>query len=198
MQQKTLLPLRLQLFAEDVSAETEADTVDETEETTEATFTQADIDKAIAERLKRETRKADKTIKELQSEVETLKNGDKPQEEQLGTLQATVEEKEKENARLNLQLEAMKAGVQADKLEKFIKLATLSDAEDFADKVEETLNDFPEFGTLVEKEEPKKRIVTGGNPTGNTAMTKEEFEKLGYSERVKLKQEQPETYKKFV
>lgn len=176
MQQKTLLPLRLQLFAEDVSAEIEADKVDETEETTEATFTQADIDKAIAERLKRETRKADKTIKELQSEVETLKNGDKPQEEQLGTLQATVEEKEKENARLNLQLEAMKAGVQADKLEKFIKLATLSDAEDFADKVEETLNDFPEFGTLVEKEELKKKIVAGGNPNGKgMTMTKKDI-----------------------
>ena len=73
---KPLLPLRLQLFAEDVTADTEVDNVDETEQ---PAFTQADLDKAIADRLKREERKTNKTIAELQGELETLKNGEKPQ-----------------------------------------------------------------------------------------------------------------------
>ncbi|WP_373752355.1 hypothetical protein [Jeotgalibaca porci] len=169
---KPLLPLRLQLFAEDVTADTEVDNVNETEQ---PAFTQADLDKAIADRLKREERKTNKTIAELQSELDTLKNGEKPQEEQLATLQTTLEAANQENAQLQLQLESLKAGVQADKLEKFIKLASLSDAEEFAEKVGETLAEFPEFGKVVEEEPKTPHVSIGGHPKATSKATTDAF-----------------------
>lgn len=169
---KPLLPLRLQLFAEDVTADTEVDNVNETEQ---PSFTQADLDKAIADRLKREERKSNKTIAELQSELETLKNGEKPQEEQLTTLKMTLEETSQTNAQLHLQLEALKAGVESEKLEKFIKLASLSDAEEFAEKVAETLAEFPEFGKVVEEEPKTPHVSIGGHPKATSKTTTDAF-----------------------
>lgn len=193
---KPLLPLRLQLFADDVTADTEVDNVNEAEQ---PAFTQADLDKAIADRLKREERKSNKTIAELQSELETLKNGEKPQEEQLTTLQATLEETNQTNAQLHLQLEALKAGVESEKLEKFIKLASLSDAEEFAEKVAETLEDFPEFKKVIKEEEPPKPRPwsQGGVSTVKTSYTsKEEIMKIkDNQERQRAIEENVELFK---
>lgn len=169
---KPLLPLRLQLFAEDVTADTEVDSVNETEQ---PAFTQADLDKAIADRLKREERKTNKTIAELQGELETLKNGEKPQEEQLATLKTTLEATNQEKTQLQLQLESLKAGVQTEKLEKFIKLASLSDAEEFAEKVAETLAEFPEFGKVVEEEPKTPHVSIGGHPKATSKTTTDAF-----------------------
>ncbi|WP_277630392.1 hypothetical protein [Atopococcus tabaci] len=168
----SFLPLRLQLFAENEPADVEnEEEVDKTEETEEQTFTQADIDRAIAERVKRLEAKHKKQLDALQAKPPKGEENDEAE-----TLKATVEEKDKELANAHMQLEALKAGVPADKVEKFVKLASLSEEEELADRVAETLKEFPEFGAQQEETVAKKRIVPGGNPSGNAGtMTKEEI-----------------------
>lgn len=64
-----LLPLNLQLFSEDTPEQDGQTTVDEpannTETSSEKTFTQADIDKIIADRLEREKKKQAETAEKL-------------------------------------------------------------------------------------------------------------------------------------
>ena len=97
---------------------------------------------------------------------------------------------------MSIKFEAVANGVAKDKLDKFIKLASLSDAEEAADKVAETLKEFPEFATVAETAEEKKpKIVAGGNPNGKIgSVTKEEFNKMGYKERMELFNSDPALY----
>ena len=178
MYKKPFLPLRLQLFAEPEgtpedtqaeSAETEA-----TEQPETKTFTQDDMDKAIADRLKRESGKTAKEVKELRAKLEAFENANKTDEEkaqaEAQAKEQALQEKDAELSTLRLQFEAVKNGVPEDKLEKFIRLASLSEEEEFADKVAETLKEFPEF--VAQQEESKApKIVSGGNPTGAKTQT---------------------------
>lgn len=175
MFKKPFLPLRLQLFAEPEGTpeDTQAEET-ETEQTETKTFTQEDMDKAIADRLKRESGKTAKEVKELRAKLEAFENANKTDEEKAqAEAQATeqaLQEKDAELSTLRLQFEAVKNGVPEDKLEKFIKLAKLSDEEEFADKVAETLKDFPEFA-MQQEESKAPKIVSGGNPTGAQGQT---------------------------
>ena len=199
MYKKPYLPLRLQLFAEPEGTpeDTQAEEI-ETEQTETKTFTQEDMDKAIADRLKRESGKTAKEVKELRAKLEAFENANKTDEEkaqaEAQAKEQALQEKDAELSTLRLQFEAVRNGVPEDKLEKFIKLAKLSDEEDFADKVAETLKDFPEFA--VQQEEAKTpKIVAGGNPNGTTnALTKEDFSKMGYAERMELFNTNPTLY----
>lgn len=199
MFKKPYLPLRLQLFAEPEGTpeDTQAEET-ETEQTETKTFTQEDMDKAIADRLKRESGKTAKEVKELRSKLEAFENANKTDEEkaqaEAQAKEQALQEKDAELSTLRLQFEAVKNGVPEDKLEKFIKLAKLSDEEEFADKVAETLKDFPEF--VAQQEESKApKIVAGGNPNGTTnALTKEDFSKMGYAERMELFNTNPTLY----
>ena len=199
MFKKPFLPLRLQLFAEPEGTpeDTQAEET-ETEQTETKTFTQEDMDKAIADRLKRESGKTAKEVKELRAKLEAFENANKTDEEkaqaEAQAKEQALQEKDAELSTLRLQFEAVKNGVPEDKLEKFIKLAKLSDEEEFADKVAETLKDFPEF--VAQQEEAKTpKIVAGGNPNGTTnALTKEDFSKMGYAERMELFNTNPTLY----
>ena len=131
MYKKPFLPLRLQLFAEPEgtpedtqaeSAETEA-----TEQPETKTFTQEDMDKAIADRLKRESGKTAKEVKELRAKLEAFENANKTDEEkaqaEAQAKEQALQQKDAELSALRLQFEAVKSGVPQDKLDKFIKLA---------------------------------------------------------------------------
>ena len=82
MFKKPYLPLRLQLFAEPEGTpeDTQAEET-ETEQTETKTFTQEDMDKAIADRLKRESGKTAKEVKELRAKLEAFENANKTDEE---------------------------------------------------------------------------------------------------------------------
>lgn len=182
MFKKPYLPLRLQLFAEPEGTpeDTQAEET-ETEQTETKTFTQEDMDKAIADRLKRESGKTAKEVKELRAKLEAFENANKTDEEkaqaEAQAKEQALQEKDAELSTLRLQFEAVKNGVPEDKLEKFIKLAKLSDEEEFADKVAETLKDFPEF--VAQQEELKTpKIVAGGNTKANTETEEDKLKRI--------------------
>ena len=164
--------------------------------------TEVEVDKVPVTELERRiaaaNKKHAKELKELQDKVAEFENAGKTEAEkavaEAELLKSTVGDKDKAIAELSIKFEAVSKGVAPDKLEKFIKLAKLSDEEEFADKVAETLKDFPEFAT--QQEEPKTpKIVAGGNPNGTTnALTKEDFSKMGYAERMELFNTNPTLY----
>lgn len=188
MYKKPFLPLKLQMFAEPEGTPEDTQAEGAETEATDApeikTFTQDDIDKAIADRIKRENQKSAKQMKELQTKLEAFENANKTDEEkanaELETLKTTASEKEKTIAELSIKFEAVSSGVAKDKLDKFIKLASLSDAEDAAEKVAETLAEFPEFASVAQApaEEKKPKIVAGGNTNTGTETDEDKLKKI--------------------
>lgn len=203
MFKKPYLPLRLQLFAEpegtpeDTQAEETETEVTEQPET--KTFTQEDMDKAIADRLKREDKKTAKEVKELREKLEAFENANKTDEEkaqaEAQAKEQALQQKDAELSALRLQFEAVKNGVPEDKLERFIKLASTSDGEDVSEQVADTLRDFPEFIAKQEAKMPK--IVPNGNPKGSASITQKEFSKMSYTEALELRKNNPELYNKL-
>lgn len=185
MYKKPYLPLRLQLFAEPEGppedTQAEATTTEATDQPETKVFTQEDIDKAIADRIKRENQKTAKQVKELQTKLDAFENANKTDEEkaqaEAQAKEQALQEKDAELSTLRLQFEAVKNGVPEDKLEKFIKLAKLSDEEEFADKVAETLKDFPEFATQQEELKTPK-IVAGGNTKANAETEEDKLKRI--------------------
>lgn len=186
MFKKPYLPLRLQMFAEPEGTPEDAQTeVTETEATDAPetkTFTQEDFDKAIADRIKRENQKSAKREKELQAKLEAYENANKTDEEkasaELEDLRTKTSEKDRAIAELSIKFEAVANGVAKDKLDKFIKLASLSDAEEAADKVAETLAEFPEFAAQTQQEDKKAKIVVGGNTKTETETDEDKLKKI--------------------
>lgn len=164
--------------------------------------TEAEVDKVPVTELERRiaaaNKKHAKELKALQDKVAEFENAGKTEAEkalaEAESLKSTVGEKDRTIAELSLRFEAVLNGVPKDKLDKFIKLASLSEAEDVDEKVAETLKEWPEFATQAQEEKVPK-IVAGGNPNGTTnALTKEDFSKMGYAERMELFNTNPTLY----
>lgn len=195
------LPMKLQFFAD---PEGEPDTGAQ-EEGEPKTFTQEDVDKLIADRVKRESNKAAKAQTALQAQLDELtdklNNAGKTQEEQataeLDALRGNLTAKEEELANAKAELEALKQGVSADKLDKVIKLAKLSEEEDIETAIAGVLDEFPMFkGEDPKQEEVKKpNFAKDGNPgASGGSMTKTDFMRMGYKERAELKRANPNLY----
>lgn len=184
MYKKPLLPLRLQLFAEPEPTPVEPEPIETDPIEEPKSFSQEEMDKVMADRLKREQAKFAKQQKALEDRIAAFENAGKSEEEkanaELETLKTTASEKEKTIAELSIKFEAVSSGVAKDKLDKFIKLASLSDAEDAADKVAETLAEFPEFASVTQApaEEKKPKIVAGGNTNTGTETDEDKLKKI--------------------
>lgn len=172
------LPMRLQFFAEDTGADGAGAPPEETK-----TFTQEELDQVVADRIAREAKKATKTQKDLQAQLDAattkLENAGKSKEEQenadLEALKGNLSEKEEELANTKAELEAIKQGVDVEKVGKVIKLAKLSDEEDIEDAIKSVLEEFPMFLSKKEDED-KPNFAKKGNHTGSsTPMTKKEI-----------------------
>lgn len=169
--------------------------------------TEVEVDKVPVTELERRiaaaNKKHAKELKELQDKVAEFENAGKTEAEkalaEAESLKSAVGDKDRAIAELSIKFEAVSKGVAPDKLDKFIKLVSTSDAEDVADKVAETLEQFPYFANVSEAPAGEKvpRIVAGGNPGGSATLTKEQFNKMGYKERLELSKSNPALYEKL-
>lgn len=177
------MPMKLQFFAEDTgsnggSPDEQTPPPDETK-----AFTQAELDAAVEARVARESKKATKAQKDLQAKLDEatakLDNAGKSKEEQenadLEALKGNLSAKEEELANTKAELEALKQGVPADKFEKVIKLAKLSDEEDIETAIAGVLEEFPMFKESKE-DNNGPYFSKKGNANGNgSAITKKEI-----------------------
>lgn len=196
------LPMKLQFFAEDTGSNGGSPDEQTTPPDDTKAFTQAEVDAAVEARVARETKKANKAQKDLQAKLDEatakLDNAGKSKEEQenadLEALKGNLSAKEEELANTKAELEALKQGVPADKFEKVIKLAKLSDEEDIETAIAGVLEEFPMF--KESKEENKDPYFSKkGNPSKQTGeVTKESFEKMSYKERLELKKKNKSLY----
>lgn len=173
------MPMRLQFFAEDDGADgTGTQPLDETK-----SFTQEEVDQIVADRVDRAEKKSVKVATGLQTKLDEatakLNNAGKSKEEQdtadLDALKGNLSAKEEELANTKAELEALKQGVPADKFEKVIKLAKLSDEEDIETAIAGVLEEFPMFKESKE-DEKGPYFSKKGNANGNgSAITKKEI-----------------------
>lgn len=152
------------------------------------------ISKANAE-AKRYKDERNKAIEELNSKLSEQEIAQRREEEELENLKAQYEEAIKENS-ISKKFNHYKALGYSDELAK-------STAEAFVNGDYETV----EANQIKAHEEFEKSIradVTKNNPKPNqngsgskSAVSKEAFDKMGYSDRVKLYKDDPELYKKL-
>lgn len=154
----------------------------------EKTFSQADLDRIIQERLDRQKATLENEAKTAAErakldETERLKaeNGDAVAAKDAAEQKAAAAER-----KLAVVLEAAKANVPGDRLERFVKLVDADEA-DPTKAVKATLTEFPEFAAKVQ--------ATGGEfQKGGQSVTKEQFAQMTYPEKKKLYQENPDEF----
>lgn len=113
-------------------------------------------------------------------------------------------EREREISRKANQLEAKSMLSEADipksHYENFIGILVTDDAEATKSNVQNFINMFNatknDIETKVKSEYANVKKPKTGN--GNGTITKEEFNKMGYADKIKFKQENPELYKDFI
>lgn len=113
-------------------------------------------------------------------------------------------EREREISRKANQLEAKSMLSEADipksHYENFIGILVTDDAEATKSNVQNFINMFNatknDIETKVKSEYANVKKPKTGN--GNGTITKEEFNKMGYADKLKFKQENPELYKDFI
>jgi hypothetical protein len=160
---------------------------------TEAKFTQADLDRVIADRLAKEKTKFDAQLKELQdnadkTEVEKLTAERDKYKQQVDTSGKTTGET---LAKVEAKVQALVVGGRDDRLTQIIAAADLStayDADGTVDEakvkaaIEKVLTDFPEWKKTPGKSGGELGGGTGGDkPT----FTRKQIEDMTPEERVK-------------
>ena len=170
----------------------------DTEQSTEKTFTQAEMDEIIQQRLKKAEKSYARKMQEKLDEAEKLR--------QMNAEQKAEYEKEKQEA----EIADLKAQLNRNALEK-VASKLLSEAGIVADDeilsfvvkedAEGTQEAINRFSSLVNDIADKKvsEMLKGNTPEkieGNlkAPMTEEEFRRLSYTEQAKLYQENPELY----
>lgn len=170
------------------------DVVD-TKETTppEETFTKAQMEEIITKRVAREKDAATKKIQEAEKLAKM--NADEKQKYEFEQLQAKLAEFEKKDQYYSLSKEANKMlaehDIQAD--DELLQLIVKDTADDTNKAVQS-------FVTLfnAKVEQGVNKALTGKSPrmntSGNTGITKTDFDKMGYKEKVELNQNNPDLY----
>lgn len=157
----------------------------------EKKFTQEDIDKAISERLKREQKKNDAKIKELEDKIaKASEKGteEKSELEQMKELvaemskQAELQKKEAEKERFEKQIlkYATKYEVDADKALKYLDPSKIEVDEDGNMDFDKT---FTEFAELAGKKKGNDGENLGGKPPVKP-KTKKSFKEATEAERI--------------
>ena len=186
---------------EEVVEEVEQEQVD-TQETTEQqqeevkTYTQDELEEIVKARVAREKKAAEKAVEEAAKLAKM--NEEEKREFEYQKLQEELAELKRKDAYYGLSREASKMlaehDIQAnDDLLKFV-------VDDSAEETQSKVNAFVElFNAKVE--EGVKKALSGraprANVNANQVVTKEDFNKMGYSERVALKQKDENLYNKL-
>lgn len=167
-------------------------------ETTEKTFTQAELDAIIQKEKAKAKRSAEKEYKAKMDEAEKLRkmNADEKAEYEAKKQAAYIAELEAKINRSGLEKEASKmlseAGIVAgDEILAFV-------VKDSAESTQEAVNGFAELVNQL-ADNKVKEMLKGKTPrkveqSTTGAITKEQFDRMGYKDRNELLQSNPELY----
>lgn len=178
------------------SNQTEGAGAGEGQQTTK-TFTQAEVDDLIKNRLARANK--DKPSKEELEAYNLWKETQKTEQEKQAELIAKAKEAQTEAEKKYLDLEAkysaMGLGVKTDSINDVITLAKakVSDDVTLTQAIEKVIEAYPHF----KKDANVKTGATPLNPESNSnsaGITKEQFKKMSYSERVNLYNKDKDLY----
>lgn len=167
-------------------------------EATEKTFTQAELDAIIQKEKAKAKRSAEKEYKAKMDEAEKLRkmNADEKAEYEAKKQAAYIAELEAKINRSGLEKEASKmlseAGIVAgDEILAFV-------VKDSAESTQEAVNGFTELVNQL-ADNKVKEMLKGKTPrkveqSTAGAITKEQFDRMGYKDRNELLQSNPELY----
>lgn len=167
-------------------------------ETTEKTFTQAELDAIIQKEKAKAKRSAEKEYQAKIDEAERLRkmNADEKAEYEAKKQAAYIAELEAKINRSGLEKEASKmlleAGIVAgDEILAFV-------VKDSAESTQEAVNSFTELVNQL-ADNKVKEMLKGKTPrkveqSTAGAITKEQFDRMGYKDRNELLQSNPELY----
>lgn len=184
-----------------VETEQEQASTQEQVETTEKTFTQAELDEIVQKRVAKAERRFDRKLQEQLDEAEKLRNMNEvqkaqyekdKQDQEIADLKAQLKRRDLESEAVKVLSEK---GIVAD--EAVLGIVVKDDAE----QTLEAINQFEAtINTIVDKRlqdmlkgETPKRVETG---TAG-AITKEQFDRMGYEDRNQLIQSNPELYQQL-
>ena len=167
-------------------------------ETTEKTFTQAELDAIIQKEKAKAKRSAEKEYKAKMDEAEKLRkmNADEKAEYEAKKQAAYIAELEAKINRSGLEKEASKmlseSGIAAS--DEILALVVKDDAE----RTQEAVNGFAELVNQL-ADNKAKEMLKGKTPkkveqSTTGAITKKQFDKMGYKDRNELLQNNPELY----
>lgn len=170
----------------------------EEQETTEKTFTQAELDAIIQKEKAKAKRSAEKEYQAKIDEAERLRkmNADEKAEYEAKKKDTYIAELEAKINRSGLEKEASKmlseAGIVAgDEILAFV-------VKDSAESTQEAVNSFTELVNQL-ADNKVKEMLKGKTPrkveqSTAGAITKEQFDRMGYKDRNELLQSNPELY----
>ena len=176
----------------------EVETVDAPEETQpkEETFTKTQLEEIVKQRVAREKKAAEKAVEEAKKLAKM--NEDEKAKYELEQLQNELAELKRESTRNGLAKEATKMlsehDIQVDE-----DLLAFVD-KDTAEDTQTAVNGFVEL-VNAKVEQGVQKALSGRTPKANVnanqIVTQEQFNKMGYSERVALKQKDENLYNKL-
>ena len=186
---------------EEVVEEVEQEQVD-TQEATEQqqeevkTYTQEELEEIVQQRVAREKKAREKAVEEAEKLAKM--NADEKEAYEREQLEKELEEYKRKDQFYSMSREATKMlaehDIQAnDDLLKFV-------VDDSAEETQSKVNSFVEL-VNAKVEEGVQKALSGRTPkahvNANQVVTQEEFNKMGYSERVALKQKDENLYNKL-
>ena len=171
----------------------QVDTQTEVETPQEKTYTETELQKIIKDRISREKKAAEKAIQEAEKLAKM--NQDEKKQYEFEQLQKELEELKRKDARYSMSAEATKMlsehNVPID--EHVFEIVV----KDTAEETKERVDWFAKYVTEI-AEQMSKKALSGTAPkmniAGNTAMTKEQFNKLPYKDRMELFNTNPTLY----
>ena len=174
----------------------EVDTQESTEQQPEKKYTQEELEEIIKARVAREKKATEKAVEEA-SKLAKM-NEEEKREFEYQKLQEELAELKRKDAYYGLSREASKMlaehDIQAnDDLLKFV-------VDDSAEETQSKVNAFVEL-VNAKVDEGVQKALSGRTPkahvNANQVVTQEQFNKMGYSERVALKQKDENLYNKL-
>ena len=174
----------------------QVDTQTEVETPQEKTYTEAELQKIIKDRIGREKKAAEKAVEEA-SRLAKM-NEDEKAKYEMDKLKEELADLKRKDAQYGLSKEASKMLAEHD-----IQVDDELLAFVVKDDAEATKSAVDSFVALIDAKvaDGVKKALSGTAPrvtTGvNSAMTKEQFNKLGYRERAALVQEDPNILSKL-
>ena len=174
----------------------EVDTQETTEQQPEKKYTQEELEEIVKARVAREKKATEKAVEEAAKLAKM--NEEEKREFEYEKLQEELAELKRKDAYYGLSREASKMlaehDIQADDdLLKFV-------VDDSAEETQSKVNAFVEL-VNAKVDEGVQKALSGRTPRANVnanqVVTQEQFDKMGYSERVALKQKDENLYNKL-